>query len=57
MYDSHILTEHDCRNMWEHGKKYGYGVDITINYYRVFLSAVSRKLLLRWMGNKLTRLT
>ena len=34
MYDSHILTEHDCRNMWEHGKKYGYGVDITINYYR-----------------------
>ena len=34
MYDSHVLTEHDCRSMWEHGKKYGYCVDITINYYR-----------------------
>lgn len=34
MYDTHILTEHDCRSIWEQGKKVGYCVNITINYYR-----------------------
>lgn len=34
MYDKHILTERGCRSMWEHGKKVGYCVNITINYYR-----------------------
>jgi hypothetical protein len=34
MYDTHILTEHDCRSVWEHGKKVGYCVNLTINYYR-----------------------
>ena len=34
MYDSHLITDHDCRNMYSHGVNYGYSVDITINYYR-----------------------
>ena len=34
MYDTHILTDVDCRSMWEHGKKTGYCVNIRINYYR-----------------------
>ena len=34
MYDSHILTEHNTRNVWEAGKKIGYCVNLTINYYR-----------------------
>jgi len=34
MYDTHILTDHDCRSVWEAGKKIGYCVNITINYYR-----------------------
>ncbi len=34
MYDTHILTEHDCRSLWEHGLKVGYCVNLTINYYR-----------------------
>ena len=34
MYDAHILTDKGCRSIWEHGKKTGYAVNITINYYR-----------------------
>jgi len=34
MYDAHILTDVGCRNIWEHGKKIGYCVNLTINYYR-----------------------
>ena len=34
MYDQHILTERGCRSIWEHGKKVGYCLNITINYYR-----------------------
>ena len=34
MYDTHILTDNDCRSLWEHGKKVGYCVNIKINYYR-----------------------
>ena len=34
MYDKHILTEVGARSVWENGKKYGYAVNITINYYR-----------------------
>lgn len=34
MYDAHILTDEGCRSIWEHGKKVGYCVNITINYYR-----------------------
>jgi hypothetical protein len=34
MYDTHILTDHDCRSIWEHGNKVGYAVNLTINYYR-----------------------
>jgi len=34
MYDAHILTDVGCRNIWEHGKKVGYCVNLTINYYR-----------------------
>ena len=34
MYDKHILTERGCRSVWEHGKKIGYCLNITINYYR-----------------------
>lgn len=34
MYDTHILTDVGCRNVWEHGKKVGWQVNLTINYYR-----------------------
>lgn len=34
MYDTHILTDVGCRSIWEHGKKIGYCVNLTINYYR-----------------------
>lgn len=34
MYETHLLTDVDCRSLWEHGKKYGYCVNIRINYYR-----------------------
>ncbi len=34
MYETHLLTDVDCRSMWEHGKKTGYCVNIRINYYR-----------------------
>ena len=34
MYDAHILTDVGCRSIWEHGKKVGYCVNLTINYYR-----------------------
>ncbi|MGD0878523.1 MAG: DUF6379 domain-containing protein [Anaerolineales bacterium] len=34
MYDTHILTDMGCRSVWEHGKKVGYCVNLTINYYR-----------------------
>lgn len=34
MYDAHILTDVGCRSVWEHGKKIGYCVNLTINYYR-----------------------
>lgn len=34
MYDTHILTDVGCRSIWEHGKKVGYCVNLTINYYR-----------------------
>ena len=34
MYDTHILTDNDCRSLWEHGKKVGDCVNIKINYYR-----------------------
>ncbi|THF75221.1 C-glycoside deglycosidase beta subunit domain-containing protein [Cohnella fermenti] len=34
MYDNHILTDVGCRNVWENGKKVGYGVNLKINYYR-----------------------
>lgn len=34
MYDTHVLTDHDCRSIWEHGKKVGYAVNLKINYYR-----------------------
>jgi hypothetical protein len=34
MYDTHILTDVGCRSVWEHGKKTGYCVNLTINYYR-----------------------
>ena len=33
MYDTHILTEDGARSVWEHGKKVGYAVNLTINYY------------------------
>lgn len=34
MYDKHILTDIGCRSVWELGKKVGYAVNLTINYYR-----------------------
>jgi hypothetical protein len=34
MYDTHILTDEGCRSVWEDGKKTGYAVNLTINYYR-----------------------
>ncbi|MGI6326096.1 MAG: C-glycoside deglycosidase beta subunit domain-containing protein [Saccharofermentanales bacterium] len=34
MYDKHILTDEGCRSVWENGKKVGYAVNLTINYYR-----------------------
>lgn len=34
MYDAHILTDIGCRSVWEQGKKVGYCVNLTINYYR-----------------------
>lgn len=34
MYDTHILTDVGCRNTWEKGRKTGYAVNLTINYYR-----------------------
>ena len=34
MYDAHILSEVGARSVWEHGKKTGYAINITINYYR-----------------------
>jgi hypothetical protein len=34
MYDQHILTDQGCRSVWAHGKKVGYAVNLTINYYR-----------------------
>ena len=34
MYDTHILTEDGARSVWEDGKKTGYAVNLTINYYR-----------------------
>lgn len=34
MYDTHVLTEHDCRSVWEDGKKVGYAINLKINYYR-----------------------
>ncbi len=34
MYDKHILTERDCRSIWDQGRKVGYCVNIRINYYR-----------------------
>lgn len=34
MYDNCFLTDHDCRSIYEHGRKVGYAVDLTINYYR-----------------------
>jgi hypothetical protein len=34
MYDTKILTDVGCRSLWEHGKKVGYCVNLTINYYR-----------------------
>jgi len=34
MYDKHILSDANARSVWEHGKKYGYQFQVTINYYR-----------------------
>ena len=34
MYDKHILSNNNARSVWEHGKKYGYQFQETINYYR-----------------------
>lgn len=34
MYDKHILTDEGCRSVWENGRKIGYAVNLTINYYR-----------------------
>ena len=34
MYDKHILSDAGARSVWEHGKKYGYQFQVTINYYR-----------------------
>jgi hypothetical protein len=34
MYDTHILTDQGCRSIWDHGKKVGYALNLTINYYR-----------------------
>ena len=34
MYEKHMLTENECRSIWERGKKIGYMVNIKINYYR-----------------------
>lgn len=34
MYDPYILTDVGSRNIWTAGKKEGYAVNITINYYR-----------------------
>lgn len=34
MYETHILTDVGCRNIWEAGKKVGFAVNIKINYYR-----------------------
>lgn len=34
MHDTHILTDVGCRNEWENGRKVGYAMNITINYYR-----------------------
>ena len=34
MYDTHILSEVGARSVWEHGKKIGYAINITINNYR-----------------------
>ena len=34
MYDKHILTDVGARSVWEHGKKVGFAVNLTINYYR-----------------------
>jgi len=34
MYDTHILSDTGARSVWEHGRKVGFAVNITINYYR-----------------------
>ena len=34
MYGAHILSETGARSVWESGKKTGYAINITINYYR-----------------------
>lgn len=34
MYDKHILSEAGARSVWDNGKKVGYAVNLTINYYR-----------------------
>ena len=34
MYDTHILTDEGCRSVWENGRRVGYAVNLTINYYR-----------------------
>ena len=34
MYETHLLTDVDCRSLWAHGKKVAYCVNIRINYYR-----------------------
>ena len=34
MYDKHILTDEGCRSVWENGRKTGYALNLTINYYR-----------------------
>jgi len=34
MYNTHILTDEGARNVWEHGKRVGYALNLRINYYR-----------------------
>ena len=34
MYDKQILSNNNARSVWEHGRKYGYQFQVTINYYR-----------------------
>jgi hypothetical protein len=34
LYDTHCLTDEGCRSVWEDGKRTGYAVNLTINYYR-----------------------